>query len=40
MRQYIRTLFLRARPNEQEVRTLRGMVKALTIGRGGRKLLD
>jgi tRNA/rRNA methyltransferase len=38
MRQYIRALFLRARPSVQEARTLRGMVKALTIGRGGRKL--
>jgi tRNA/rRNA methyltransferase len=38
MRQHIRTLFLRARPSEQEARTLRGIVKALTIGRGGRKL--
>jgi tRNA/rRNA methyltransferase len=38
MRQNLRTLFQRARLSEQEVRTLRGVVKALTIGRGGRKL--
>ena len=38
MRQNLRTLFLRARLSEQEVRTLRGVIKALTIGRGGRKL--
>jgi hypothetical protein len=30
-------LFLRAHPTEQEARTLRGVIKALTIGRGGRK---
>ena len=40
MRQNLRTLFLRARLSEQEVRTLRGVIKALTIGRGGRKLDD
>jgi tRNA/rRNA methyltransferase len=40
MRQYLRTLFLRARPTEQEVRTLRGVIKALTVGRGGRKITD
>lgn len=37
-RQHIRLLFQRAKPSVQEVRTLRGMIKALTIGRGGRKL--
>lgn len=37
MRQNIRAPFLRARLTEQEVRTLRGVIKALTIGRGGRK---
>jgi tRNA/rRNA methyltransferase len=38
MRQHLRTLFLRAQLNAQEVSTLRGVIKALTIGRGGRKL--
>jgi tRNA/rRNA methyltransferase len=38
MRQNLRTIFLRARLTEQEVRTLRGVIKALTIGRGGRKI--
>ncbi len=38
MRQHIRSLFQRARLTEQEVRTLRGMIKALVSGRGGRKL--
>ena len=38
MRQHLRTLFVRARLNAQEVSTLRGVIKALTIGRGGRKL--
>jgi tRNA/rRNA methyltransferase len=38
MRQNLRNLFLKARLTEQEVRTLRGVVKALTVGRGGRKL--
>jgi tRNA/rRNA methyltransferase len=40
VRQNIRTMFLRARFSVHEVRTLRGIVKALTIGRGGRKLPD
>lgn len=40
MRQHLRALFLRARPTEQEVRTLRGVIRALTVGRGGRKLPD
>lgn len=38
VRQHLRSLFQRARLTEQEVRTLRGVIKALTIGRGGRKL--
>jgi tRNA/rRNA methyltransferase len=38
VRQNIRSLFQRARLSEQEVRTLRGIIKALTIGRGGRKI--
>jgi len=38
MKQNLRALFLRARPSAQEVRTLRGVIKALTIGRGGRKV--
>jgi hypothetical protein len=33
-------MFLRARPTEQEARTFRGVIKALTIGRGGRKVGD
>jgi tRNA/rRNA methyltransferase len=37
MKRNLRALFLRARLTEQEVRTLRGVIKALTIGRGGRK---
>jgi tRNA/rRNA methyltransferase len=37
MRQNLRNTFLKARLTAQEVRTLRGVVKALTIGRGGRK---
>jgi tRNA/rRNA methyltransferase len=40
VRQNIRAMFLRANLSEQEVRSLRGIVKALTIGRGGRKLPD
>jgi tRNA/rRNA methyltransferase len=40
MRQNLRNTFLKARLTGQEVRTLRGVVKALTIGRGGRKLED
>jgi hypothetical protein len=31
---------LRARLTDQEVRTMRGVIKALTIGRGGRKKDD
>ncbi|MBI1251817.1 MAG: RNA methyltransferase [Alphaproteobacteria bacterium] len=37
MRHNLRTLFLRSHPTQQEVQTLRGVIKALTIGRGGRK---
>lgn len=40
MKRNLRAIFLRARLSDQEVRTLRGVVKALTIGRGGRKLSD
>lgn len=40
MRQNLRNTFLKARLTGQEVRTLRGVVKALTIGRGGRKQGD
>lgn len=40
MQRNIRAPFLRARLTQQEVQTLRGMIKALTIGRGGRKLDD
>ncbi|MFZ4122827.1 MAG: RNA methyltransferase [Caulobacterales bacterium] len=37
MKQNLRSPFLRARLTQQEVQTLRGVLKALTIGRGGRK---
>lgn len=37
MKRNLRALFLRARPTQQEAQTLRGVIKALTIGRGGRK---
>lgn len=40
MRRNLRTLFLRARLTDQEARTLRGVIKALVIGRGGRKKDD
>lgn len=40
MKRNLRALIMRARPTEQEVRTLRGVIKALTIGRGGRKRDD
>lgn len=40
MKRNLRALFLRARLTQQEVQTLRGVVKALTIGRGGRKKDD
>ena len=36
-KRHLRAPFLRARLTEQEVRTLRGVIKALTVGRGGRK---
>jgi tRNA/rRNA methyltransferase len=36
----LRAPFLRARLTQQEVQTLRGVIKALTVGRGGRKLPD
>ncbi len=38
MKQHLRALFLRAQLTAQEVQTLRGVIKALTVGRGGRKL--
>lgn len=37
MKRNLRNIFMRARLTEQEARTLRGVIKALTIGRGGRK---
>ena len=37
MKRNLRALFLRARLTDHEVKTLRGVLKALTIGRGGRK---
>lgn len=40
MKRHLRAMFLRARPTEQEARTFRGVIKALTIGRGGRKAGD
>lgn len=40
MKRNIRTALMRARFTEHEVKTLRGVIKALTIGRGGRKLGD
>ena len=40
MKRNLRTALLRARMSEQEVRTMRGVIKALAIGRGGRKLDD
>lgn len=40
MRQNLRNTLLKARLTEQEVRTLRGVIKALTIGRGGRKATE
>ncbi len=38
VRQHIRSLFQRARLSQHEVAMLRGVIKALTIGRGGRKI--
>lgn len=40
MKRNLRSIFLRARLTDQEARTLRGVIKALTIGRGGRKKGD
>jgi tRNA/rRNA methyltransferase len=40
MKRNLRSMFLRARLTVQEVSTLRGAIKALTIGRGGRKKDD
>jgi tRNA/rRNA methyltransferase len=40
MKRNLRALFLKARLTDQEARTLRGVIKALTIGRGGRKKGD
>jgi tRNA/rRNA methyltransferase len=37
MKRNLRALFMRARLTEQETRTMRGVIKALTVGRGGRK---
>jgi tRNA/rRNA methyltransferase len=40
MRHNLRAPFLRARLTRQEAQTLRGVIKALTVGRGGRKKDD
>ncbi|MBY0562828.1 MAG: RNA methyltransferase [Hyphomonadaceae bacterium] len=40
MKRNLRAIFLRARLTQQETQTLRGVIKALTIGRGGRKKDD
>lgn len=40
MKRNLRAMFLRAHPTGQEVQTFRGVIKALTIGRGGRKKDD
>lgn len=40
MKRNLRAMFLRARLTQQETQTLRGVIKALTIGRGGRKKGD
>ncbi|MGE0292815.1 MAG: RNA methyltransferase [Hyphomonadaceae bacterium] len=37
MKRNLRSIFLRSRLTQQEAQTLRGVIKALTIGRGGRK---
>lgn len=37
MKRNLRSIFLRARLTQQEAQTIRGVIKALTIGRGGRK---
>lgn len=40
MKRNLRSIFLRARLTEQEARTMRGVIKAIAIGRGGRKKDD
>lgn len=40
MKHNLRALFLRASLSQQETQTLRGVIKALTVGRGGRKRED
>lgn len=40
MKRNLRSMFLRARLTQQEAQTMRGVIKALTIGRGGRKKGD
>jgi tRNA/rRNA methyltransferase len=40
MKNNLRAVFLRARMTQQECQTMRGVLKALTIGRGGRKKSD
>ncbi|MES1200674.1 MAG: TrmH family RNA methyltransferase [Pseudomonadota bacterium] len=40
MKRNLRAIFLRAHLTGQETQTLRGVIKALTIGRGGRKVGD
>lgn len=40
MKRNLRSVFLRARMTGQEAQTFRGVIKALTIGRGGRKAGD
>jgi tRNA/rRNA methyltransferase len=37
MKRNLRSIFMRARLTQQEAQTMRGVIKALTIGRGGRK---
>jgi tRNA/rRNA methyltransferase len=40
MKQNLRAIFLRAGLTQQDVQTLRGVIKALVVGRGGRKKTD
>lgn len=40
MKRNLRSMFMRARLTQQEAQTMRGVIKALTIGRGGRKKGD
>lgn len=40
MKRNLRSMLLRSRLTQQEVQTMRGVIKALTIGRGGRKKDD